>query len=94
MKKPQTTFDSAFATLTIMNTPHNTNELKPVPDCAEPEAVYDTEIEVDDGIDNDSELSEAWKIEIKRRVDEYRSGRAILHDWKLVKEEGRKLLRK
>jgi len=61
---------------------------------AEPEAVYDTEVEVDDGIDTDTELSEAWKIEIKRRIDDVRSGRVKMIDGKKVMEEACRILAK
>ena len=77
-----------------MNTPYKTNESKPAPDCAEPEAVYDTEVEVDNGIDTDTELSEAWKIEIKRRIDDVRSGRVKMIDGKKVMEEACRILAK
>jgi len=77
-----------------MNTSYNANKSKPAPDCAEPEAVYDTEVEVDAGINTDTELSEAWKIEIKRRVDEYRAGRAIMIDGDVFMDEIRNKIRK
>ena len=43
--------------------------------------------------ENEFELDAEWSAEIKRRMDDVRSGRAVLYDGEQVLEEVRQLLR-